>query len=78
MLGQDLSLTFWDADYSVFSQQDLQMSDNDRIQAVCKAKAGLVDSNANLWTFVGEWTPANTDCAASLNGKSSIIHLNAF
>lgn len=46
------------------------MSDDDRIQAVCRAKAGLVDSNANLWTLVGEWTPANTDCAVWLNGES--------
>jgi hypothetical protein len=36
------------------------MSDEQRIQAVCKSKAGLVDSNQDIWTVVGEWTPANT------------------
>lgn len=36
------------------------MSDDDRIKAVCKSKAGLVESNKDIWTMVGEWTPANT------------------
>lgn len=47
-------------DYSIFNENDLRMSDEDRIKAVCKSKAGLADSNKELWTVVGEWTPANT------------------
>ena len=48
------------------------MTPEQRLQAVCKAKAGLVESDKNLWTMVGEWSPAATDCALSLNGASSL------
>ena len=59
-------------DYTVFNEDDLRMTPEQRLQAVCKAMAGLVESDKNLWTMVGEWSPAATDCALSLNGMSSL------
>lgn len=49
------------------------MTPEQRLQAVCKAKAGLIESDKNLWTMVGEWSPAATDCALSLNGVSRLL-----
>jgi len=45
------------------------MSMSDHIQTVC-AKQGEL-SSFDLWTIVGEWTPAHTDCAKYLNGRGN-------
>lgn len=62
-------------DYSIFNENDLRMSDEDRIKAVCKSKAGLVDSNKELWTVVGEWTPANTGKHVSVIADEGIADI---
>ena len=61
--------------YTIFSNGDAAMSQSDRIQSICKMKSYLSTSNANLWTIVGEWSPAITDCATSLNVT---IHFSGF
>lgn len=53
--------------YQVFSDDDVAMSEQQHISAAC-AQAGNVGS-FDLWTIVGEWTPARTDCARNLNGR---------
>lgn len=55
--------------YSVFDQNLLYMSQPDRAQFYCNKKASIASSNQNLWTIVGEWTAAPTDCAKYLNGR---------
>jgi aryl-phospho-beta-D-glucosidase BglC (GH1 family) len=40
------------------------------IRSACGNAGPLSDFNKNqLWTIVGEWTPAMTDCAKYLNGR---------
>ena len=40
------------------------------IQSACGNAGRLIDFNQNnMWTIVGEWTPAMTDCAKYLNGR---------
>jgi len=55
--------------YSVFSQDQIELSKQDRMNQICDSGNDLVSSNSNLYTFVGEWTPAPTDCARYLNGR---------
>ncbi|KAJ7361425.1 glycoside hydrolase family 5 protein [Mycena albidolilacea] len=55
--------------YTIFSQEEEEMSMSDHIQTVC-AKQGEL-SSFDLWVIVGEWTPAHTDCAKYLNGRGS-------
>ncbi|KAJ7897187.1 glycoside hydrolase family 5 protein [Mycena olivaceomarginata] len=55
--------------YTIFSQEEEEMSMSDHIQTVC-AKQGEL-SSFELWIIVGEWTPAHTDCAKYLNGRGS-------
>lgn len=43
------------------------MSENDHIATACSKQSSL--SSFDLWTIVGEWTPARTDCAKYLNGR---------
>ena len=43
------------------------MSNQEHIQAACSQGQSLADFH--LWTVVGEWTPAATDCAKYLNGR---------
>lgn len=38
-----------------------------QIQGICGRASDLM--NAPLWTVVGEWSPASTDCATYLNGR---------
>ena len=43
------------------------MRQSQHIQAACGKASSL--SSFDLWTIVGEWTPAPTDCAKYLNGR---------
>lgn len=42
-------------------------SEDQHIQGICARGADM--SASGLWTLVGEWTPARTDCARYLNGR---------
>jgi glucan 1,3-beta-glucosidase len=52
------------------------MSLQDHINAACSQASGL--SSFDLWTIVGEWTPAFTDCAKYLNGRGVGCKLYCF
>jgi glucan 1,3-beta-glucosidase len=45
------------------------MNGAQHIQNACANAGRLMDFNRQLWTIVGEWTPAMTDCAKYLNGR---------
>jgi aryl-phospho-beta-D-glucosidase BglC (GH1 family) len=53
--------------YQVFSVGENQMSRQQHISAACNKGSSL--SSFHLWTVVGEWSPASTDCAKYLNGR---------
>lgn len=55
--------------YSVFDFGQIAMSNNNRLQYFCNMKGNIASSQSNLYTFVGEWTTAPTDCAKYLNGR---------
>jgi len=73
-------LTFWDGFmssgfndvildthiYQIFSDDQVAMKPCEHVQNACSNSAPLAGSN--LWTIVGEWTGAQTDCAKWLNG----------
>ncbi|KAK0237033.1 exo-beta-1,3-glucanase [Armillaria nabsnona] len=54
--------------YQMFSDEEVARSDDEHIAAACQEGPSL--SSFHLWTIVGEWTAAPTDCAKYLNGKS--------
>lgn len=57
--------------YQVFSDQQLQQTDDQRRGAVCAYKGPFADHTANQhWVITGEWTLATTDCAKYLNGRN--------
>jgi len=50
--------------------QAVSLDDAGHIRSACGNAGPLSDFNKNqLWTIVGEWTPAMTDCAKYLNGR---------
>ncbi|KAI0077473.1 exo-beta-1,3-glucanase [Panus rudis PR-1116 ss-1] len=53
--------------YQMFSQDEVSRSNQQHIQSACSHASDL--SSFDLWTVVGEWTPAMTDCAKYLNGR---------
>jgi len=56
--------------YQMFTYDTVSLSDQDHIRSACGNAGPLTDYNQNqLWTIVGEWTPAMTDCAKYLNGR---------
>ncbi|EST09859.1 Glycoside hydrolase, family 5 [Kalmanozyma brasiliensis GHG001] len=55
--------------YQVFSPAEVARNHNDRLNTFCSQAGGLAASNRNLWTIVGEWSTAPTDCAKYLNGR---------
>jgi len=56
--------------YQMFTDQTIPLNDQQHIQSVCANAGPLVDFDQHqLWTIVGEWTPAMTDCAKYLNGR---------
>ncbi|KAI9879169.1 MAG: exo-1,3-beta-glucanase [Pleopsidium flavum] len=54
-------------EYQVFSNEQVALSASQHRQAVCN-NVGTYSSNTDHWVVVGEWTAAQTDCAAALNG----------
>lgn len=55
--------------YQVFSDAENAMSRAQHISTACGKQSSLASSNGNLWTIVGEWSNAITDCAKYLNGR---------
>jgi len=56
--------------YQMFSDASVAQTQSQHISTACSQGSGLVNFNQNqLWTIVGEWTPAMTDCANHLNGR---------
>ncbi|KAG6813230.1 hypothetical protein H0H92_013117 [Tricholoma furcatifolium] len=53
--------------YQMFSDAQVAMSNAQHIQAACAQGSSL--SSFDLWIIVGEWSPAQTDCAKYLNGR---------
>ncbi|KAJ3489581.1 hypothetical protein NLI96_g2026 [Meripilus lineatus] len=53
--------------YQMFSQDEVSRTNQQHINAACAYGSSL--SSFDLWTVVGEWTPAATDCAKYLNGR---------
>lgn len=53
-------------EYQVFTPEFVSMEPWQHRQYVCNNAHTY--SNADKWTFVGEWSAAMTDCAAALNG----------
>ena len=48
----------------------VSLDNQGHIQSACGNAGRLIDYNQNnMWTIVGEWTPAMTDCAKYLNGR---------
>ncbi|KAG9314106.1 glycoside hydrolase family 5 protein [Chiua virens] len=55
--------------YQVFSEADIQLTNQEHINASCQTQSSL--AGFDLWLVVGEWTPAMTDCAKYLNGRGT-------
>ncbi|WWC86985.1 uncharacterized protein L201_001866 [Kwoniella dendrophila CBS 6074] len=55
--------------YSMFDLNLLAMGYNENLNWYCSQVDYLKNSNNAHWTIVGEFTPANTDCAFWLNGR---------
>ncbi|EPQ32365.1 uncharacterized protein PFL1_00561 [Pseudozyma flocculosa PF-1] len=55
--------------YTVFSPAENAMSKSQRLATICGKIDSLKASQPNLYTVVGEWTTATTDCAGELNGR---------
>lgn len=53
--------------YQVFSDDQVRQSEDDHVRSACGHSGDL--ASFHLWTIVGEWSPARTDCAKYLNGR---------
>ena len=60
--------------YLLNSNQGRTYSDDDHIRVACFQGSGL--SSFHLWTIVGKWTLATTDCAKYFNGRGRGAHYN--
>lgn len=49
--------------YTVFSPAENAMSKSQRLNTICGKRNSIASSQQNLYTVVGEWTNAPTDCA---------------
>ncbi|KAJ7494713.1 glycoside hydrolase family 5 protein [Mycena galericulata] len=57
-------------EYQIFSVPELNRSFDEHISFACDSMADLTNFAAkNIWTVVGEWSTAVTDCATWLNGR---------
>jgi len=57
-------------EYQIFSGLELSRSWGDHIAFACTLIPTLTSySSSNLWTILGEWSNAPTDCAKWLNGR---------
>ena len=54
-------------EYQIFSTGEVAMSWDQHIATACSKRSQY--SSFHLWTVVGEWTTAFTDCAKYLNGR---------
>ncbi|ESK94612.1 glycoside hydrolase family 5 protein [Moniliophthora roreri MCA 2997] len=55
--------------YQIFSNAELARSPEDHVQFACTMKDTISEYSAtNLWTVMGEWSNAATDCTKWLNG----------
>ncbi|KAF8481707.1 exo-1-3-beta-glucanase [Russula ochroleuca] len=56
--------------YQILSNAGVAQTDSEHIATACGQGSSLQGFNNNqLWTIVGEWTPAMTDCAKYFNGR---------
>lgn len=55
--------------YSVFTNAQVAYTQSQRSNYYCSQSNNIVTSNTHLYTLVGEWTMAPTDCAKYLNGR---------
>jgi len=53
--------------YQVFADNEINRTETEHIAAACAQ--GKTLSSFHLWTIVGEWSAAATDCARDLNGR---------
>ncbi|KAJ7158774.1 glycoside hydrolase family 5 protein [Mycena filopes] len=57
-------------EYQIFSVPELSRSFDDHINFACSSIQGLTSfASENIWTIVGEWSTAVTDCTQWLNGR---------
>ncbi len=45
------------------------MSEAQHLSTACASGGNIATAAAAAWPIVGEWSPARTDCAKSLNGR---------
>ena len=56
--------------YQIFSNDELSRSIDQHISYACNLRQSFMDfQSSNIWTVVGEWSSALTDCAKWLNGR---------
>lgn len=55
--------------YRLFDQGSIDMTQEQRLSFYCGLKDGFANFEHHLYTMVGEWSPAFTDCAPGLNGR---------
>ncbi|UZJ57547.1 hypothetical protein CBS101457_006867 [Exobasidium rhododendri] len=55
--------------YSVFNNDQIALSQSNRANYYCSQRSNIATSQTHLYTIVGEWTMAPTDCAKYLNGR---------
>ncbi|KAF9484376.1 glycoside hydrolase family 5 protein [Pholiota conissans] len=66
--GQGVMMDFHE--YQIFSDDQLDRSFDDHINFACTYIQSLTSfANSNMWTILGEWSNAVTDCAQWLNGR---------
>ncbi|KAF8972127.1 glycoside hydrolase family 5 protein [Flammula alnicola] len=66
--GQGVMMDYHE--YQIFSDAELDRSFDEHISFACTYTQSLTSfANSNLWTVLGEWSNAVTDCAQWLNGR---------
>lgn len=66
--GQNVFLDFHE--YQIFSDLELNRTLPEHLSFACQYKSQLSSfASSNIWTVVGEWSTALTDCAQWLNGR---------
>jgi glucan 1,3-beta-glucosidase len=57
-------------EYQLFSKLELERSFDEHVSFACTHKSSLSSyASSNIWTVLGEWSAAPTDCARWLNGR---------
>ncbi|KAF8808719.1 glycoside hydrolase [Phlegmacium glaucopus] len=66
--GQGVLMDFHE--YQIFSDLELNRTFDDHVSFACGYQQSLSSfSSSNIWTVIGEWSNAPTDCAKWLNGR---------